>query len=514
MLLLETTAKKIAMGKKLLLSLTAVALLALAFTSCKKDISEEELLKNQLAQADSLLKRGGVIKYTVKVVSAANSSFLKAKMSLENAIVTVYQNDKVYNATTDANGFAIFTDMRVGTISVNVKLKDHAEVDYVADITPQENLTNLSQTQIVNTIRYASTMVPMFPIADPGCATITGKVTAELDLTNTTPEAAEGVKVTATVDVDDPDFVARYIAPTQGTSTSPSAGRILKYAFNDATVTATTAADGTYTLKVPASINGLPIKLSIADYHTTQKIYLEKNPETGEFKPGEYTIPVEFSSYLEPSIIPEVKPLYLNIEEPNCPYGKIIQYASFSYQVDQNGTIIQVSVINKGIYTSKPAVIIIGNGNGAILDPVFNSITGEIETVNIINGGIGYKVDQVTGIRAYLSQELRKPEMDFVINKDGYLSQITMNDYGKGYVTSPKFEINSAMKDINLPILKMNLNYSKQELSNPTILDPGKGIKTILNFPVKPITGKLTSEMNITSGQLFVQNHYLGTGNR
>ena len=75
---METTAKKIAMNKKLTFSLMAAAMLALAVTSCKKDISEEELLKNQLAQTDSLLKRGGVIKYTVKLVSAAGSAMLKA----------------------------------------------------------------------------------------------------------------------------------------------------------------------------------------------------------------------------------------------------------------------------------------------------------------------------------------------------------------------------------------------------------------------------------------------------
>lgn len=277
--------------KKLLLPLLAAVAIATFSTSCKKDVSEEELLKNQLAQADSLLKRGGIIKYTVKVVSTANSSILKAKMSIENAEVTVYQNDSVYTGYTDALGFVTFANMRIGTVAVNVKLKDHAEVDYVADITPQEQLTNLSQSQIVNTIRYASTMVPMFPIADPGCATITGKVTAELDLTNTTPEPAPGVKVTAMVDVDDPDFVSRYIAPTLSSGT-PSAGRMLKYAFSDATITTTTAADGTYTLKVPASLNGLPIKLSVADYQTTQKLYLENDPTDGSFKPGEYTVPV------------------------------------------------------------------------------------------------------------------------------------------------------------------------------------------------------------------------------
>lgn len=116
------TIKKLFMNRIIVVIVTLLSV-GFALASCNKDTTEEEILKNQLATADSLLKRGGVIKYTVKIVSTANSSILKSKMSIENANVTIYQNDKVYTAITDANGFAIFPDMRIGTAAVNVKAK-------------------------------------------------------------------------------------------------------------------------------------------------------------------------------------------------------------------------------------------------------------------------------------------------------------------------------------------------------------------------------------------------------
>lgn len=499
--------------KKLLLPLLAAVAIATFSTSCKKDVSEEELLKNQLAQADSLLKRGGIIKYTVKVVSTANSSILKAKMSIENAEVTVYQNDSVYTGYTDALGFVTFANMRIGTVAVNVKLKDHAEVDYVADITPQEQLTNLSQSQIVNTIRYASTMVPMFPIADPGCATITGKVTAELDLTNTTPEPAPGVKVTAMVDVDDPDFVSRYIAPTLSSGT-PSAGRMLKYAFSDATITTTTAADGTYTLKVPASLNGLPIKLSVADYQTTQKLYLENDPTDGSFKPGEYTVPVRFSKKMEYSTIAILKPLYITLESPNCPFGITTSVATFKHNINSEGSITSVDVITKGKFSNKPAVIAVNNGTGAKLDPIFNANTGEIESITVVNGGTGYKSDgQGTVIRAYLTQEYKNAKLDFTI-ANGCLSKVTITDFGKGYVSNPNFTLYSPTKDCNLPNLQINAYAPKLEISNVNILNPGKNIKEIYNYPYQIQKGNTELNISIISGNTQYSNFYLGTGNR
>lgn len=500
--------------KKLLIIAFAVASLATAFTSCKKDVSEEELLKNQLAQADSLLKRGGVIRYTVKVVSTANSSMLKSKMSIENASVTVYQNDKVYTGQTDAMGFVTFDNMRVGTVAVNITLKDHAEVDYVADITPQEQLSNLSQSQVVNTIRYASTMVPMFPIADPGCATITGKVTAELDLTNTTPEPAPGVKVTATVDVDNPDFVSRYIAPTLSSGT-PSAGRILKYAFalDNEQLTATTDAQGVYTLKVPASVNGLPIRISVADYQTTQKLYLENDPATGEFKPGSYSVSTLYSNDAGASTIPSVSSTYLIVDSPNSPFGKVISEAQFSYMVDANGSITSVTVINKGKFTGKPAVIAYNFGKNALLDPTFKSDTGEIESVQVVNGGSGYK-DYNNGsfIRAFMASEYITAKFSVETSSNGYITKVNLDNQGYGYVYPPKYTFITTEPCKKIPTIDINMYPWKQILIAPTVTYPGEGIKKINNYPLTPTNLNYKNSFNVKNQSSIINNIFLGTG--
>jgi hypothetical protein len=499
---------------RIIFAIVTLLSVGFALASCNKDTSEEEILKNQLATADSLLKRGGVIKYTVKIVSTANSSILKSKMSIENANVTIYQNDKVYTAITDANGFAIFPDMRIGTAAVNVKLKDHAEVDYIADLTPADNLINLSQGQMVNTVRYASTMVPMFPIAAPGAATITGKVTAELDLTNTAPEPAPNVTVTAKVDVDDPDFVSRYITPTQGTTNS-NAGRIIKFAFQDATISTQTDAQGNYTLQVPAALNGLPIKLSVADYQTNQKLYLENDPTDGSFKPGEYTVPVIFSTGLQTSEIPVVKTVYATISEPDSPIGITYKPAKFTFEVDVNGSITKVNVVDKGKYSCKPAVVAYLKGKNASFNTNFNSNTGEIESIDIINGGVDYAINS-SYIGAYVSQNIRIAKIDLPVDQNGNISNAILLDKGYGYVNNATINIISLNKTAILPTFEITTTPWNQEISSIKLLSIGKSFKSVGNTPAnkKELTVSNLNIKEVLSNQIVTKNIYLGTGNK
>jgi len=497
---------------RIIFAIVTLLSVGFALASCNKDTSEEEILKSQLATADSLLKRGGVIKYTVKIVSTANSSILKSKMSIENANVTIYQNNKVYTAITDANGFAIFPDMRIGTAAVNVKLKDHAEVDYIADLTPAENLINLSQGQVVNTVRYASTMVPMFPIAAPGAATITGKVTAELDLTNTTPEPAPNVTVIAKVNVDDPDFVSRYITPTQGTTNS-NAGRIIKFAFQDAIISTQTNAQGNYTLQVPAALNGLPIKLSVADYQTTQKLYLENNPTDDSFAPGEYTVPVLFSSNLEPSPIPEVKPVYVMVEEPTAPIGIIKKTANFTIEYNPQGGISKVVVTEKGNYTAKPAIVAIGYGIGAELEAVYNQSTGELDGINVISSGKNYTSN--TTIWPIIVQYRKTAKVEAIVDETGNIYKTIITDKGSGYIKTPSIKIIAPNSNATLPVFNAMINYwNNGELTAIQLVNPGVSFRKVLNYPYKTKCS-LSEQNNIfscTTTSSSNINIHLGTG--
>ena len=432
-------------------------------------------------------------------------------MSIENANVTIYQNDKVYTAITDANGFAIFPDMRIGTAAVNVKLKDHAEVDYVADLTPADNLINLSQGQMVNTVRYASTMVPMFPIAAPGAATITGKVTAELDLTNTAPEPAPNVTVTAKVDVDDPDFVSRYITPTQGTTNS-NAGRIIKFAFQDATISTQTDAQGNYTLQVPAALNGLPIKLSVADYQTNQKLYLENDPADGSFKPSEYTLPVLFTSTIESSAIPDVKPVYIDLEAPTAPIGIVYSQAVAKPIVDANGTITNIDIIKKGKYSSKPAVYCRQFGSNAILDAEYNSTTGELEGVKIISGGENYTTNSL--IMIVLVDKKIKSTIELGIDSNGFIYTSTITNKGYGYISNPSYKIYSPSSKCVSPKLEITTDWYSLNLKTSRIIVEGSNFTNVRNFPTNTIKTNTKYSIISLSSQNNNFNFYLGTGVR
>lgn len=493
----------------------ATIILLLTITACNKDVTEAELLKNQLATADSLLKRGGVIKYSVKVISTCNSVILKAKMDVSNAQVTIYQNDSTYTAYTDADGLAIFPNMRVGTAAVNVKLKDHATVDYIADLTPADNLVNLSQSQIINTVRYASTMVPMFPIADPGAATITGKVTAELDLTNTTPEPAPGVTVTAMVDVTDSSFVETYIKPTEGSSTSQNAGRILKFAFQDAVVSTLTDDKGIYTLKVPAALNGLPIKLSVQDYQATQKLYLENDPETGEFKPNKYSIPILFSKNEKSSSIPVVNPIYLTLEEPTIPIGITYSSAILGIEVDAIGAVTKVNVISTGNYSTKPTIVVLDyNGSkDALLDPIFNETTGAIDGVNIINGGQGYSTTK-KHFYAVLTQRKEKAIITPIIDNAGYISNFTLNNKGYGYGKVPNISFISPFNNTVYPTINLTMNYvNGGYIESIKVLKEGYLTNTKTNLPESSTDcNNTTIKVNTINNNSYIKSFYLGTG--
>lgn len=65
-------------------------------------------------------------------------------------------------------------------------------------------------TDAYSLVRQAGTMVPMFSLTD-NLSTISGIATVETDLTNDAPEAAADVKIVATIDVDNPSFIYKYI---------------------------------------------------------------------------------------------------------------------------------------------------------------------------------------------------------------------------------------------------------------------------------------------------------------
>lgn len=266
-------------------------------------------------------------------------------------------------------------------------------------------------------------------------------------------------------------------------------------------------------MKVPASLNGLPIRLNIDDFQSTQKLYMENDPSNGSFKPGEYIVPVLFSKNLESSHIPIVKSAYTTISEPDCPFGIVYKPAIFTFEIDANGTITKVNIIDKGNYSSEPSIVAYLQGENAILKATYNPITKGIDDVVITNGGNGYTING-SYVRAFIAQTTRNAKADLVIDNNGTVSSINIIDKGMGYISNATIDIKTLNKDAILPSFKTTITPWSQEIGSIKILTPGRNFKTTGNIP--EIKENLTpTNLNIKylfTGQSIIKNINLGTG--
>jgi len=287
--------------KKTILSLVgASAVIGTLFvTSCQKDTLtkagalnlQESLSEQNLRVQDSLQKAGGIIRYSVTVIAANQTSFSGKKSSvqkvqgLQGATVALDQNGVIVTATTDVNGIALFPNSRIGTATAVVTLAGFTTVDFKTDLTPTE-YTNGNVTS--STVRQVSTMVPIFATTGAAnLATITGNATIETNLTNTTRELVPaGTVVSAYINAADGNFIDTYL---NGNNTGP--GTILSASYETALTTATVTATGTYVLNVPAAVNQLPIAVAYSDVVTTQTLI-------GEYFSGSMFTPTTVAAIL------------------------------------------------------------------------------------------------------------------------------------------------------------------------------------------------------------------------
>jgi hypothetical protein len=336
--------------------LACFVITASVIVSCNKETFTE---KDALLMNDTLLKKGGVISYSVNVVSIANAGMLKSGKAttdsikgVEGAVVTVSQYKSVQTATTSSNGIVVFSDMRIGNVSVNVKLEGHAPVTYIADLTPSGGLTEFSNTDLSGVTRSASTIVPMFAITGNSLVSISGKVTMESDLTNTAREIVPGSKIVASIDVNDPSFATKYINPFSTAANVNQAGRIIKMVLSSAVSNAVVGVDGTYSLKVPSTASGLPIRLDVADTSINQKLLMTTLNKIDVF--GSQTVRTIFGTNVTTSNIPNVSPAYAVIDAPKGVNDQVKTPAVAVATVDNTNGISAVHITDPGAGYADP----------------------------------------------------------------------------------------------------------------------------------------------------------------
>lgn len=436
-------------------------------SSCTKDVFTEkdaftnqqdlELLKDSLATSqalllDSLQKAGGIINYSVGIALGSDASWIsyygegsKGGQGLDGATVTIAQYGKIQTVTTDASGIASFKDLRIGTVNVNVKKTGFTEVDFVA-VLPA--LLDTVYVNAYNLVRHVGTLVPVFSLTT-NLSTISGVATVETDLTNDAPEPAAGVKIAAVIDVNDNSFIGTYLHWWPDIYYDCDCewwyfdyyGVIKQIAFHSTISEATTAADGSFSLQVPSSGDGLPIQLIPSEYAANQSLLqatLNNIPVWGV-----QSVRTLFGPDYTYSAIPingtgasQVQSAYVTFSAPTgTPSAQPTTEATATAVLASSG-IASISMNSQGSgYTQEPRVII---GLGSAFNSVQAEGTavmagGKITGVTIASAGSGYKPDDNPSITFEETVERTaavSAEFSFSV------VDVAMSDYGSGYTSS------------------------------------------------------------------------------
>ncbi len=486
--------------KKIMLFLAVLicAGLMIYISSCTKDNLTE---KERLELLDSL-NNAAIVQYSVNVISAADAGLLKSGnevKGLTGAVVGINHAGNLVSATTNEYGTAVFKDMRGGNASVTIHADGYTDVTFIANLTPDAN-QNQNYT-------FASTIVPLFPLSGEWMTDISGFVTYQSDLTNNTFEKAEGVTVTATLDIND-DFMNTFFPANE------SPGYIVQISYSSVLMTTKTDANGEYTLTVPAAAQGLDILIDVADVALDQKIVL--NTLNGEDIFGIQSIRTIFGNAgIIPTTVPDVPGAYITIGAPTGAVGVYTQQATLSNPVVLNGSVTSISVNNPGSgYTTAPNVIITGDGIGASATATIGA-GGTISTINITSGGQNYTYANAT---LYLTNYRENAEAIPVITSGGAISSIVIQNSGKGYITPPVITVKSQGTDgTGATAVVYQSNISGGSLNIINITNGGSDYKQHSNYPLTaeysnvPTTGL---SVKLYSGKPVIRDLYLGTGKR
>jgi hypothetical protein len=248
---------------------------------------------------DSLdrINAGGRVFYSVAVVSGSSGAFSSGRSEevegVAGATVSISQYGAVTTVTTPASGLAT-AELRSGAAAVVISAPNHTTVNYVVNLTPDGSTQIGTPGNVVRnapgngTTVYVSNVMPLFQTGGANAATQMGTVRGlaliETNLTNDAPEIVTPALLgtgtnllTANIDVNSA-FMARYINNRANNSTTIPTnqgtngweGDVQRVVYETATSVATLDATGAYSVLVPATASGLPIRLKYSDIATNR----------------------------------------------------------------------------------------------------------------------------------------------------------------------------------------------------------------------------------------------------
>jgi len=407
-------------------------------TQAQKDmISYQDSLNNL---RDSLNRVGGIIEYSVSVipvsggtgfVGGSNLKSGNSVKSLAGAVVSVSQHGVLLTDTTNESGIAVFYNLRVGTVNVNVRAVDYTKVNFIAEITPENDP---AVSNYFDVLRHAATMVPVFSLTE-GTSNISGRLTYETDLTNTNPEIASGIKVIAMVDVDNSTFKQNYFNDLWNINFDKYQAKIVQIAFTDLIADTITDVNGYYSIEMPSASDGLPIKLEISDVAVDQQLLM--NTVNNQSVHGVQTIRTIFTSDLtlaNASTVDVVPAAYVVF---GAPTGTLTQQPitkAQAYAVIGESGISSIIIINQGSgYTQPPIITITGDGEGA--EAIAFLSNGKVTNVQITKPGKGYTYANVSAVDKIGTDADATPVITYEI------ASFTLTDPGSGYQSVPNISV-------------------------------------------------------------------------
>ncbi len=397
---------------------------------------------------DSLISinQGGVINYSIQVVSGSSSSLFAnpavggrkatsqntkgeaVQDAVSGASITISQYGKKVTATTDATGYVVFQNLLRGAIAVTIQNKGLTDMSYVAAIgdpkpAPTSNFT----------LHTMSNLIPLFETTGTNMATLTGEATLETDLTNTTREMVpDGTVVTATIDATNPAFIRQFLNTSTTGSSTPNdyVGVITNASYGTGGFTGTTKS-GIYSIQIPAAVDGLPIKVNYPDIAGNQKVF-----EVGSGSGGSFN---QISTYRQ---------LYgVNISPTSVPTaaGVNISFAggmgaAATANMNFTGALSQINVVTGGSgYNGTPFVTITdpgpGNGlpGGTGATATANVTAGVVTSITLTNAGTGYS----TNTQVIINSGSGAQATTLLNTSNQSIYSVIVNSQGSGYTSAP-----------------------------------------------------------------------------
>ena len=473
---------------KFTIAFSAVLLLIL-ISSCSKESSptSSSTTYSTTYAGDYSIDTTVRLNYTVMLVNGSEFSVgfgKKASVSdLAGAKITITQAGNTHTKLADPNGMAVFTGFFKGVLSVSITKEDYTSVKYLVTANSSFPVVKAGMIEIAN-------MIPIFKTNnDPLTATITGRATYQNDLTNLTRETVpQGTKIVATIDATSPIFYANFLnVKSPYILDSLQGGKIISFAYQTAFYD-TTDANGDYKITIPASVDGLPFLLNAPDLVDNQKYF--ENATVSGFNQVKTSRTI-FSSTQTPSVVPPAG-------------GAQISFLSGSgalatATVSGTGQIDKINITNGGAgYTSAPKINITGGGgSGAQATATINN--GVVTSINIVNGGSGYTSDPtvtiVSGSGANVSCSIG--------GGSGVIS-IQLLNAGTGYTVAPNITI--AAPNIPGGIQATAVaNISNGNVTSITVTNQGTGYTT---NPIVTIAAP-TSGTTATASAIYGGNSVL-----